>query len=132
MKTKLNMSLIDEDLLYQVLSIPTFSEKEYIMQNFLLEYSRQKGIQASMDNKGNVYFCKVTLPEGNYYPCVTAHMDTVQDQQIPYIDANKPVPLLTEETDGKHVIYADGFGLGGDDKAGIIIAQQRGEENTIN
>lgn len=30
---RLNLSLIDEDLLYKVLSIPTFSEKEYRMQD---------------------------------------------------------------------------------------------------
>ena len=51
---RLNLSLIDGDLLYKVLSIPTVSEKEYRMQDFLLEYSRQKGIPASLDGKGNI------------------------------------------------------------------------------
>lgn len=77
------MSLIDEDPLYKVLSIPTFSKKEYRMQDFLLQYTRQKGIPASLDSKGNVYLCKGMLGEGQFYPCVSAHMDTIQDRQIP-------------------------------------------------
>ena len=80
---RLNLSLIDGDLLYKLLSIPTFSEKEYRMQDFLLEYSRQKGIPASLDSKGNVYLCKGVMGEGQFYPCVSAHMDTIQDRQIP-------------------------------------------------
>ena len=42
MRKHLNLSLINENLLYKVLTIPSFSEKEYRMQDFLLEYSRQK------------------------------------------------------------------------------------------
>ena len=122
MKKRLRLSLIDEKLLYKVLSIPTFSEKEYLMQEFLLKYSREKGIESSIDDKGNIYFCKGRVEEGQFFPCVSAHMDTVQDRQIPYIEANKPIPLITEETDDGHIIYAEGFGLGGDDKAGIVIA----------
>ena len=119
---RLNLSLIDGDLLYKLLSIPTFSEKEYRMQDFLLEYSRQKGIPASLDSKGNVYLCKGVLGEGQFYPCFSAHMDTIQDRQIPFIETNKPIPLITEETGDGHIIFAEGFGLGGDDKAGIVIA----------
>ena len=99
MRKRLNLSLINENLLYKVLSIPSFSEKEYRMQDFLLEYSRQKGITASMDGKGNIYLCKGSLTEGHFYPCVSAHMDTLQERQIPYIEANKPIPLLTEKMD---------------------------------
>ena len=122
MNNQLNLSLIDETLLYTVLSIPTFSEREFRMQAFLLEYSRKKGISSAMDEKGNIYLSKGTLKEGCFYPCVSAHMDTIQERQIPFIEANKSIPLLTEKTDDKHYIYADGFGLGGDDKAGIVIA----------
>ena len=122
MNNQLNLSLIDEALLYKVLSIPTFSEREFRMQEFLLEYSRKKGISSAMDEKGNIYLSKGRLKEGCFYPCVSAHMDTIQERQIPFIEANKSIPLLTEKTDDKHFIYADGFGLGGDDKAGIVIA----------
>ena len=122
MENYLNLSRIDEDLLYKVLSIPTFSEKEQRMQEFLLQYSKDKGFQASMDEKGNVYLSKGELRQGEFYPCVIAHMDSVQDEQIPFIEKNLPIPLKTKVEDGKHIIYAEGFGLGGDDKAGVVIA----------
>ena len=113
---------IDKDLLYKVLSIPSYFGQEKRMQEFLLEYAANKGLQASIDNKGNVYMSKGTLSEGEFYPCVVAHMDTVHESHIPYIEKNLPIPLKTDESNGRHIIYADGFGLGGDDKAGIVIA----------
>ena len=116
------LSLIDKDLLYRVLSIPTCSEHEIRMQEFLLEYSRQEGYQATKDEKGNIYLSKGELSNGQYFPCVVAHMDTVQSHHLPFIRKNRSIQLKTEELDGEHIIYAEGFGLGGDDKAGIVIA----------
>lgn len=122
-KKKLGLSIIDEELIYKVLSIPSFIGKEYRMMEFLMKYSKEKGYKAGIDDSGNVYFCKGTLAEGEYYPCLSAHMDTVHDEQIPFIESGTPIPLITEEVDvGKHWIYAENFGLGGDDKAGIAIA----------
>ena len=108
--------------MYRVLSVPTYTGKEHRMIEFLMDYSRDKGYDGGIDEKGNVYMCKGAPPDGGYYPCVTAHMDTVQYEQIPFIEAGKPIPLVTEEIKGKHRIYAEDFGLGGDDKAGIVIA----------
>ena len=108
--------------MYRVLSIPTYTGREHRMIEFLIDYARDKGYDGGIDEKGNVYMCKGAPPDGGYYPCVTAHMDTVQYEQIPFIEAGKPIPLLTEDVKGKHMIYAEDFGLGGDDKAGIVIA----------
>ena len=116
------MQTINETLMYKVLSVPSFSGKEYRMTEFLLEYMREKGYEGRVDDKGNVYMIKGIPPEGGYYPCVTAHLDTVQYEQVPFIEAGESIPLVTEEVDGKHYIYANGFGLGADDKAGIVIA----------
>ena len=109
-------------LMYRVLSVPTYTGKEHRMIEFLMDYARDKGYDGGLDEKGNVYMCKGAPPNGGYYPCVTAHMDTVQYEQIPFIEAGVPIPLVTEEVKGKHRIYAEDFGLGGDDKAGIVIA----------
>ena len=116
------LQTIDEALMYKVLSIPSYSGKEYRMIAFLLEYMREKEYKGGVDDKGNVYMAKGTPPEGGCYPCVTAHIDTVQYKQNPFIDSRVSIPLVTEEVDGKHRIYAEGFGLGGDDKAGVAIA----------
>ena len=117
-----DLKVIDEELMYKILSIPTYTGKEYHMIEFLMEYIREKGYDGGIDGKGNVYLCKGNLPEGEFYPCVSAHMDTVQYEQIPFIEAGHPIPLCTEERDGKHIIYAEDFGFGGDDKCGIVIA----------
>ena len=108
--------------MYRVLSVPTYTGKEHRMIEFLMDYARDKGYDGGIDEKGNVYMCKGAPPDGGYYPCVTAHMDTVQYEQIPFIEAGNPIPLVTEEIKGKHRVYAEDFGLGGDDKAGIVIA----------
>lgn len=122
MKNTTKTQLIDERLMYDVLSIPSLSGNEKCMQAFLLEYARNNGISANIDEKGNIYLCKGTLADVEFYPCVTAHMDTVHHSHIPFIEANKKIPLQTEERNGKHLIFADDFGLGGDDKAGIVVA----------
>lgn len=108
--------------MYKVLSVPSFSGKEYMMIKFLLEYMREKGYEGGIDDKGNVYMVKGIPPDGGYYPCVTAHLDTVHYEQVPFIEHEEPIPLETEKVDGKHRIYSKGFGLGADDKAGIVIA----------
>ena len=118
----IGLKTINEDLMYRVLSVPTYTGKEHRMIEFLMDYARDKGYDGGIDEKGNVYMCKGAPPDGGYYPCVTAHMDTVQYEQIPFIEAGKPIPLVTEEIKGKHRIYVEDFGLGGDDKAGIVIA----------
>ena len=116
------LKIINEGLLYGLLSVPSFSGKEKWMQYYIMEYARRKDIPASIDDKGNIYLCRGSLSEGEFYPCVTAHMDTVHSRQIPFIEANKKIPLQTEVVNGNHLIFAEDFGLGGDDKAGIVIA----------
>ena len=119
---RLGLTTIDENLLYQVLSIPTYSGKEVRMQEFLFKYATEHGLQAYIDNKGNIYLQKGSLEKGRFFPCLVAHMDTVHSRQIPFIEANKKIPLQTEVVNGNHLIFAEDFGLGGDDKAGIVIA----------
>ena len=119
----LELSHINKELLYKVLATPSFSEKELRLQEFLMEYASQKDYECSIDDKGNIYMAKGKLSDGCFYPCVTAYMDTVQDSQVVFIDKDEHLPLITESReDGKHIIYTEGFGLGGDDKAGIVIA----------
>ena len=119
---RLGLTTIDENLLYQVLSIPTYSGKEVRMQEFLFKYATEHGLQAHIDNKGNIYLQKGSLEKGRFFPCLVAHMDTVHSRQIPFIEANKKISLQTEVVNGNHLIFAEDFGLGGDDKAGIVIA----------
>lgn len=94
------------------------------MQEFLIQYAENRHIAVSKDWKGNIYLTKGKVENGGFYPCLTAHMDTVHSEQEAYVASNTAIPLITSERqDGKHKVYADGnMGLGGDDKAGIVIA----------
>lgn len=114
---------INEQMMYDVLSTPSFSCMEECMQQFLIEYAAKKEIELIQDAKGNVYLKKGKPADGGFYPCLTAHMDTVQWAQMEYVKKNEPISLIEEEnSNGRHIIYAEDFGLGGDDKAGIVIA----------
>jgi len=66
----MNLKTMDENLMYSVLSTPTFTGKEYLMVEFLAEHIQIKGYEGGIDDKGNVYLCKGKLPEGEYYPCL--------------------------------------------------------------
>ena len=53
------------------------SFKEDLMIEFLSNYLSDKGYNYDVDEFGNVYVTKGTLNEGEFYPCVVAHTDTV-------------------------------------------------------
>lgn len=107
--------------MYDVLSVPTVSLHEYLMVEFLMDFAKKHDIDACIDQKGNVYLTKGQVAEGMFYPCVSAHIDTVQERQMEWINENRPLDILTEGYGGFHYLYCDGFGLGGDDKAGVAI-----------
>ena len=116
------VEVMNEKLMLDVLSVPSYTGQEHRMMEFLVAHAAEKGYQCETDSKGNVYLRKGKVAEGSFYPCLTAHMDTVQSSQIPYIQKGEPLPLIMEEREGQHVVYTEGFGLGGDDKAGIAVA----------
>ena len=118
----MDLKIIDEELLYKVLSVPSYFGRERLMAEFLVGYAKENGYEAKVDKKGNVYITKGRPSGDGYYPCVAAHLDTVQLAQIAYIERNERIPLITEVVDGRHKIYADGLGLAADDKCGIVIA----------
>ena len=122
MNANWKLSLIDKELLYKVLSVPSFVSMETRMQEFLLDYAKEQDYRAKIDDTGNVYMEKGELKEGEYYPCLVAHMDTVQEHQVRYIEKGLPIPLETDYINGLHIIYSNGYGIGGDDKAGIAAA----------
>lgn len=119
---ELGLKVMNEKLMYDVLSVPSYTGKEHRMRSFIANYALDKGYLCETDEKGNLYIYKGVLPEDGFYPCLTAHMDTVQQKQVRFIEKDKPLTLVTEEMDGQHKIYTKGFGLGGDDKAGIAVA----------
>lgn len=120
---------MDKKLLKKVLSVPTYFGREERLREFLINFAVKNKIPVKVDNKGNVYLVKGVLNEGESYPCVVAHMDTVHSDQIPLIDENSKLIIHEEKINLGTKLWAgmkiDGkevqTGIGGDDKAGVFI-----------
>jgi len=113
----------DKKMLYEVMSVPSLSGYEYRMVTYLVMWARKHNVQYEFDNYGNLYFTKGELKEGEYYPCVTAHLDTVQDKHKAFILAGADLDVRTRlNKENKHELYVDGIGIGADDKGAIFIS----------
>jgi len=128
--SKLPLKNLDVKMLYEVMQIPSCSRNEFRMATFIMLWARKHGIKHVMDKKGNVYLTKGELSDGEYYPCVTSHMDTVQDKAKVYALAGAELPLKTRKTmktstnEVRHEVFIDGQGIGADDKLGVLISLQ--------
>lgn len=116
--------------LYEVMQVPSYSRYEFRMITYIMLWARKNNIDYKIDKKGNIYLTKGKLEEGEFYPCVTSHMDTVQDKAKPYALAGAELPLKTRRTrstttdEVRHEVFIDGQGIGADDKTGIYISLQ--------
>lgn len=119
----LTLKRLDEKFIYELMEVPTASKHEYRMVTFILFWAKKNNVKYELDSYGNIYLTKGEVNENEFYPCVTAHLDTVQTKQIFHAKAGAKLDVKTKlHTDGKkHKIYVDGFGIGGDDKAGLLI-----------
>lgn len=113
---------LNEKFVYELMQVPTASHHEYRMVTFIIMWAKRNNIDYQMDDYGNIYLTKGSVNAGEYYPCVTAHLDTVQTKQTIYAKAGAKLDVKTKvETSGKHKIWVEGFGIGGDDKAGVLL-----------
>ena len=118
------------DFLKAVLSIPTHSFKEDKMIDFLVDYLTNKNYNFYYDKLGNIYVTKGTVGEGEYYPCVVAHTDTVH--QIDTINIREEYLKDSKGNDSFSLKAYNDFGeptgIGGDDKCGVFACLQLLEE----
>lgn len=122
---------MNKKLLKQILSVPTCSYHEGRMVDFIIKWAKKKKIEYMVDGYGNVFLRKGSIKEGEAYPCVVAHMDTVHRTQADLVDTTENLIIVeTTNTEGS-ILYARrklpsgveiNTGVGGDDKAGIFIA----------
>lgn len=121
---------LDVKELYETMQVPSYSRYEFRMAAYIIMWARKNGIDYQTDKKGNVYLTKGTLAEGEFYPCVTSHMDTVQEKAKPYVLAGAELPLRTRRCKSntsdevRHEIFVEGQGIGADDKLGVYISLQ--------
>jgi len=118
------------ELLKEVLSIPSYSRREELVRDFVISYAKERGYEVIVDDKGNVYVTNGKIDEGEYYPCVVAHMDTVHRSHTDLIDKNRRLIIESStynENDqdefstliAKHPDTNKQTGIGGDDKCGV-------------
>ena len=113
----------NKSFLKRVLAIPSYSRREERMRDYILAFARRRGIVATIDNVRNVYLTKGKIGRGEYVPCFVNHIDTMQKPQRAYVLRNERLPVQERKNEeGKTELYVDGFGIGGDDKAGVAMA----------
>ena len=117
----MSLTHLDKDFVYELMSMPTYSDSEYRLVTFIILWAKRNNIEYEFDDYGNVYLTKGTLSDGEYYPCMTAHLDSVQRKHALYAQAGQKLDVKTRVVKNKHEIYVDGMGIGGDDKAGVLI-----------
>ena len=113
----------DKSFLKRVLSVPSVTYRKERIRDYVLEFAGRHGIAATVDEIGNVYLTKGEIGRGEYVPCFVNHMDTVQDPQRAYVYRNERLPVKERKgAEGKTELYVEGYGIGGDDKAGVALA----------
>jgi di/tripeptidase len=120
---------MDIELLKEVLAVPTVYNYEKRMIDFLISWGVKNSIPVILDSYGNVYLKKGKVGEGEYFPCVIAHMDTVQEHRE-LVEKDVKLKINEKFYKNKTILTAlnplkqgiDSItGVGGDDKAGIAI-----------
>ena len=121
------------DFLKQVLSVPTHSFQEDEMIEFLIQHLTSKKIKFKIDEMGNIYVTKGEISDGEYYPCVVAHTDTVHpidtininEEYLLDSKGNKSLSLKAYNDSGNPT------GIGGDDKCGVFACLQLLDELNV-
>ncbi|GAH31782.1 unnamed protein product, partial [marine sediment metagenome] len=93
------------------LSVPASGDCIYFMQKYIMDFLSSCGVYGQMDELGNIYIVK---GKAKYYPCLTAHMDTVHRYATPQV-----VESFDEKCNSK--VFTAEEGIGGDDKVGIFV-----------
>lgn len=103
----------------ELLSVPSCSNYESEIISWLINWGSKNGVKSFIHNN-NVYFEKGELKEGEFYPCVTSHTDTVQSWQKQYVVEKKRIVINESVKDGLTYLTTTEGGIGADCKIGIV------------
>lgn len=122
----IKLSYLDKDFVLDCMSVPTSSKKEQRMVEFIVFWALRNQISYEFDSYGNLYLTKGEVADGEFFPCVTSHLDTVHSAQDPYIEVGVPLDLKIENDKGTHRVSVEthggtSIGVGADDKGGVCI-----------
>ena len=114
----------DYQLLKTLLSVPTVTYKEDKMISFLENWLTKNKFDFFKDFKNNIYVTKQTTPleQGQFFPSVVAHMDTVHELDTINIKEELNFNLQKQMKPSLKAYNDEGnpTGIGGDDKCGIF------------
>ncbi len=85
MKSRIGLKVIDETMMYKVLSTPSFIGQEYRMVEFLMEYAKEMNYKFGIDAKNNVYLCKgttISISESFSQPIINKKRNDCRLQHI--------------------------------------------------
>lgn len=110
-----------------IFSIQSPSGKEYMMKAFILGKLKAMHVSYTVDPMGNILVTKGNIEEGEYYPCIVAHMGTVHDFKKDYkvVHGNlkgKKEEILWSSCLDKATGKIEDCGGCGDDGGGIFVA----------
>jgi len=110
------------DFFKRLLSVPTHTYQEDKMIDFLSEHLKNRGYDFFIDDMGSIYVTKGELSEGEYYPCVVSHTDTVHK-----LDTINVIEEILPNSKGEDSLCLKAYndfdeptGIGGDDKNGVF------------
>jgi di/tripeptidase len=130
---------MDKEKLKEVLSIPSVYGEEKLVRDYIKNYAEENGIEHYIDNKGNIYLTKGSekMTEGEFYPCVVSHMDTVHRGHHTLIEQDLRLDIVEsifEKEGGQTILTAKlpgtntQTGIGGDDKCGVFVCLEMFEK----
>lgn len=111
---KPNMKLYEK-----LLNIQSPSGNEGNMIRFLIHFINKKfpNTVINQDKHGNLYVTKGKLNEGEFYPCLVAHLDEVHD-----FNPDRQIVKIGDFYTGFDTKVGERDGIGADDKNGIFAA----------
>lgn len=108
--------MFDINLLTNTLGIQTTSYNSFYMERYLRKFFRKNNIAYDTDNYGNIYAIKGSPKNGEFYPTMVCHIDTVHDINMDSIVKSQGDLLYSiDKTNCQRT------GIGGDDKVGVFI-----------
>ena len=112
--------------LISLYNIPANSYEEEKITNKVTKLFKKAGCRVKRSSTAsgtNLYITKGKLEDGEYYPCIAAHLDEVHSVN----DRGKYCAFYDEESDtikGYSSTHKKQCGIGADDKNGILVALQ--------
>lgn len=107
--------------LFKILKTQSVSKNQTDMQLLIIDLCERAGASVEVDQFGNVFATKGHLNEGESYPCLVAHLDSVHDilpeDQYQVLEAGGKAFAINP-------VRMEFTGIGGDDKCGLYIAVQ--------